>query len=65
MSSINAVWHAAHRMPRNATLEQRVHWHVDHARNCGCWPELPPPIVAELKRRRIRLPRPRRRAPTT
>lgn len=63
MGTINAIWHKAHRMPLGATLDQRVAWHVDHARNCGCWPELPPPIVAELKRRRLRIRLPRKPAP--
>jgi len=62
MGAINATWHAEHRLPRRATLGERVAWHVDHARNCGCWPELPPPIVAELKRRRLWIRRPRKRA---
>jgi hypothetical protein len=60
-SRISASWHKAHRLPRNATLEQRVQWHVAHARNCGCWPELPPPIVAELERRRLKLRKPPQR----
>jgi hypothetical protein len=62
VSQINAQWHERHRMPRNATLAQRVEWHLDHARNCGCWPELPPKIAAELRRLRLRVPKRRRRA---
>jgi uncharacterized damage-inducible protein DinB len=46
---INAKWHAAHRMPRNATIEQRVRWHVAHAAACGCR-EMPAAIRAELQR---------------
>lgn len=61
MGLINATWHRAHRMPLRASLDERVTWHVAHARNCGCWPELPPPIVAELKRRRLRIQRPAKR----
>lgn len=33
---MNASWHRAHPMPKNATLEQRVRWHVSHAPACGC-----------------------------
>jgi hypothetical protein len=33
---LNAEWHAAHKMPRNATPEQRVDWHVAHSEACGC-----------------------------
>jgi hypothetical protein len=46
----NARWHAAHRMPAHATLDQRVKWHVAHAENCACRP-MPATVIAELKRR--------------
>jgi hypothetical protein len=46
----NARWHAAHRMPRSPSLEQRVSWHVAHAAHCACRP-MPATVVAELKRR--------------
>lgn len=36
MSKINAVWHKAHLMPKNATLDQRIEWHIAHAKACGC-----------------------------
>jgi hypothetical protein len=36
MSKINAAWHAAHPMPKNPTLDQRIEWHVAHAKACGC-----------------------------
>ena len=36
MGMINAVWHEAHPMPARATLDQRVEWHVAHAKACGC-----------------------------
>jgi hypothetical protein len=35
---INAEWHASHVMPRNATKDQRVKWHAEHAEACGCRP---------------------------
>jgi hypothetical protein len=35
---INAAWHRAHRMPRNPTVEQRLAWHEEHARECSCRP---------------------------
>lgn len=35
---MNARWHARHSMPRNATPEQRLAWHLDHQRHCGCRP---------------------------
>lgn len=36
MGKINAKWHRANRMPKDATFEQRVTWHEEHARECGC-----------------------------
>ncbi len=34
----NKEWHLAHPMVHNATLQQRIIWHVDHQRNCNCRP---------------------------
>lgn len=48
--AINALWHAANPMPTNATLNQRVTWHLEHARVCGCRP-VPDSIKAEIARR--------------
>jgi hypothetical protein len=61
MRRLNATWHRAHRMPPNATLDQRVRWHVAHARHCACR-AIPTTIRAELKKRGIAVPR-RREAP--
>ena len=36
--SINKDWHQKNRMPKNPTLEQRVQWHTEHAKNCSCRP---------------------------
>lgn len=49
-SKSNAAWHAAHRMPANATLDQRVEWHQAHEAACACR-EMPKSIRAELARR--------------
>jgi hypothetical protein len=49
-SKTNSRWHAAHRMPRSPSLDQRVAWHVAHAAHCGCRP-MPATVVAELQRR--------------
>jgi hypothetical protein len=52
---INKAWHAAHKMPKNATYAQRLRWHVAHAKNCAC--RKPPESMREeveraLKKRR-------------
>jgi hypothetical protein len=54
MSKINAKWHLANKMPKNPTLDQRVKWHVEHARNCQCRP-LAGKILAEIKKRGIKI----------
>lgn len=38
MNKINKDWHEANKMPRNATLEQKIKWHTNHAENCNCRP---------------------------
>ena len=55
---MNARWHASHVMPRAATLEARVSWHVAHAWHCGCR-AVPATVADELRRRRLSVPAPR------
>lgn len=38
MDKTNKSWHEQHRMPKNPTLQQRIDWHLAHARACGCRP---------------------------
>jgi hypothetical protein len=54
MGKINAIWHLANEMPKNPTLDMRVKWHVDHARNCQCRP-LHGKILEEVKKRGIKV----------
>jgi hypothetical protein len=55
---LNKAWHAAHRMPKRATLEQRVAWHREHQVACACRP------VPATLRQRLAAPAPvRRQAP--
>jgi hypothetical protein len=49
--ALNASWHANNPMPKPATLEQQVKWHVAHAKACGCR-DIPRTVAAELERRR-------------
>ena len=55
-STIDAAWHRSHRMPKNATLDQRIQWHVAHLKNCNCRYELPVKLRAEMEKRNIVLP---------
>ena len=48
---MNAEWHRKNRMPKNATLEQRINWHKGHAKACSCR-EMPESIRKEIERRK-------------
>jgi hypothetical protein len=52
---VNRQWHAEHRLPHDANLEERMDWHVAHAQACGCRP-IPPEIAQAIKDRRISKP---------
>jgi hypothetical protein len=41
------AWHRDHRLPARASLEQRVAWHLEHAKQCGCRP-MPASVVAAI-----------------
>jgi hypothetical protein len=46
---LNKEWHRSHRMPPGATREQRIKWHVAHARACGCR-EVPDSIKSDVEK---------------
>jgi hypothetical protein len=46
---LNKEWHAAHRMPKNATFEQRIAWHTEHKKNCNCR-DIPEKLQMEIKK---------------
>jgi hypothetical protein len=48
---INRESHEQNRMPKNATLDQRVDWHLAHLRVCDCRTDLPPGVKEEIERR--------------
>jgi len=50
---INREWHQGHPMPKNPSLEDRIHWHIEHARACKCR-EIPDSILKEIRRRKIK-----------
>ncbi|MEK6967737.1 MAG: hypothetical protein AABX51_03845 [Nanoarchaeota archaeon] len=35
---INKAWHEKNKMPKNPTFEQRMEWHIEHNKNCSCYP---------------------------
>ena len=36
VSKLNKEWHLAHPMPKNATMAQRIAWHLEHQQHCRC-----------------------------
>ena len=46
-SVLNKEWHLHHRP--NATLEQRIAWHLAHSKKCGC-DDIPEKLKAEMKK---------------
>ena len=52
-SKLNAAWHKENRMPENATVEQRIAWHIEHRKHCGCR-DIPEKLKAEMKKRNIK-----------
>jgi len=52
MGKTNAAWHRAHPMPKNPSLDQRIAWHLEHAKHCGCRP-IAGKIREEMQRRGI------------
>jgi len=51
--AINKEWHLKNKMPKNASLEERVGWHKEHNKNCNCRPGFPKKLLEEMKKRGI------------
>lgn len=49
-STINKAWHEKNKMPMPTTLAQRVKWHVEHLKHCGCRKDVLKTILTELKK---------------
>lgn len=55
-SKINAGWHKLHPMPDNATIDQRIEWHLQHLQHCQCRTDLPEKLKEEMNKRGIVIP---------
>lgn len=53
ISKLNKEWHLAHPMPKNATVDQRIAWHLEHRKHCACR-DIPESLKAEMARRGIK-----------
>ena len=50
---LNKQLHQAHKMPKNATIDQRIKWHVEHLKNCQCRTDYPEKLKIEMEKRGI------------
>lgn len=55
MALLNRLWHEQNRMPKNPTVEQRIAWHLEHAKNCRCR-EIPAGVAELMRARGIEVP---------
>ena len=46
---MNLEWHKQHKMPAGATEKERIEWHLEHTRNCGCRPA-PTELLAKVEK---------------
>ena len=51
MNKINEEWHKRNIMPKNPTLQQRIDWHLEHSKECGCRP-IPASVAMAIKKTR-------------
>ncbi len=47
---INKTWHEHNKMPRNASVEERIRWHLVHQKYCACRP-IPAKLMTEIRKR--------------
>jgi uncharacterized protein YdeI (YjbR/CyaY-like superfamily) len=38
LSKVGVAWHEKHKIPKNPSLEERLAWHQEHKKHCGCRP---------------------------
>tara|TARA_R110001583_G_scaffold119513_5_gene270892 strand:- start:114 stop:281 length:168 start_codon:yes stop_codon:yes gene_type:complete len=52
---LNKAWHLANRMPKNATIEQRIVWHTEHLKNCQCRTDFPEKLKEDMLKLGIKI----------
>ena len=45
---MNKLWHEQNKLPKNAAKDQRIKWHIEHQKQCGCRP-IPKSIEKDIK----------------
>lgn len=51
---INKEWHLKNKMPKNASFEEKVKWHIAHNKNCACRPGVPKKLSEEMTAKGIK-----------
>lgn len=54
MRKKNIAWHEKNKMASHASINQKIQWHADHARECGCRP-IPHNIQDKMNQRKPKL----------
>ena len=54
--NVNKEWHLAHRMPNNASIEEKIYWHLQHLQHCHCREDIPVKLKVEMKKRKMKIP---------
>jgi len=44
------MWHTLHKMPHNASLSEKLNWHLAHIKNCSCRTAIQSKAADEIKR---------------
>ena len=50
--SLNKEWHLKNKMPVKATIDQRIEWHLEHIKYCGCR-GIPEKLIPEIRKRKL------------
>lgn len=45
----NEDWHLKNPIPKNATGDERIKWHLENAKRCGCC-EIPPKLLDKIRK---------------
>jgi hypothetical protein len=53
---INKAWHLDNLMPKNASFDKRVAWHLEHVKNCSCR-KIPKKLAKEMDEAGISYPK--------
>jgi hypothetical protein len=56
METASRLWHEQNKMPKNPTPQQKIDWHIEHAKHCQCRP-IPESVLTLMKEHKVALPK--------